>query len=157
MAAFPKEDLPPARPSGPSSDSEAKAEWQKIAARIALVAEPAADVSLVEDTPPAPLRDAKKEDDIQPQIVADMVSNRSLRETYADKAYSLACACLWGWGLMLFATGIVNGVRGNELWSDKVLIAVTTGVTVSVLAAFLGVIRGLFPNGQSKESQKAGK
>lgn len=31
------------------------------------------------------------------------------------------------------------------MWSDQVLIAVTTGVTVSVLAAFLGVIRGLFP------------
>ena len=34
---------------------------------------------------------------------------------------------------------------GIEMWSDQVLIAVTTGVTVSVLAAFLGVIRGLFP------------
>lgn len=36
-------------------------------------------------------------------------------------------------------------LTGIELWSDQILIAVTTGVTVSVLAAFLGVIRGLFP------------
>lgn len=33
--------------------------------------------------------------------------------------------------------------------SDNALIAITTGVTVNVLAAFLGVIRGLFPPSES--------
>jgi hypothetical protein len=105
------------------------------------------------DTPPS----GSDADVIKDQVVADMEANRLLREKYAEKAHWLASACLWGWGLMLLATGVVNGVRGQDLWSDKVIIAVTTGVTVSVLAAFLGVIRGLFPNGQSKESQKSGK
>jgi hypothetical protein len=36
------------------------------------------------------------------------------------------------------------------MYSDRVVIAVTTGVTVSVLAAFLGVSRGIFPAGNGK-------
>ncbi len=31
------------------------------------------------------------------------------------------------------------------MFSDTVMIAMTTGVTINVLACFLGVIRGLFP------------
>lgn len=96
-----------------------------------------------EDAPPA----GNALDVLRQQTVADMVANRELREKYADRAYQLAFGCLWWWGLMLSAQGIVNICLGNPPWSDKVIIAVTTGVTVSVLAAFLGVIRGLFGNG----------
>lgn len=52
--------------------------------------------------------------------------------------------------VMLGCQGVIKAVTGIEMWSDKVIIAATTGVTVSVLAAFLGVIRGLFPNGEKK-------
>ncbi|MGT5125632.1 hypothetical protein ACRWGX_10645, partial [Escherichia coli] len=38
---------------------------------------------------------------------------------------------------------------GIQIFSDKVLIAITTAVTLNVFAAFLGVIRGLFPSGKS--------
>jgi len=84
-------------------------------------------------------------DGMPAQITADMKANRQLRRRYAGRAYGLATGCLCMWSLLLSAQGVVKTVTGLEMWSDQVLIAVTTGVTVSVLAAFLGVIRGLFP------------
>jgi len=93
-------------------------------------------------------------DEVNKETAADMRHNRGLREIYADKSYQLAFSCLWGWAGMLLAMGVVNGVRGKELWSDQVIIAVTTGVTVSVLAAFLGVIRGLFGGGSHNGNGK---
>jgi hypothetical protein len=61
------------------------------------------------------------------------------------------------WAIMIGSQGIIKAITGIEMWSDKVIIAVTTGVTVSVLAAFLGVIRGLFgsngSNGNGKEKK----
>ena len=76
-----------------------------------------------------------------------MEANRLLRDQYAKRAYDLACACITMWVILLFSHGIIKVLTDKEMWSDKVIIAVTTGVTVSVLAAFLGVIRGLFGNG----------
>ncbi len=37
-------------------------------------------------------------------------------------------------------------LTGKQMLSDNILIAITTGATINVLAAFLGVIRGLFPS-----------
>lgn len=97
-------------------------------------------------------------DELDKEIVADKQHSRELRGKYAEKAYQLAMGCLHFWGLMLMVQGIIKIITGEEMWSDKVLIAVTTGVTVSVLAAFLGVIRGLFSdaamNGQGKSKTK---
>ena len=104
--------------------------------------------SIREDAPP--VSDSK--DSIDQQKIADMRHNRGLRERYADKAHQLASGCIAGWMVMLGCQGVVKAVAGIEMWSDKVIIAATTGVTVSVLAAFLGVIRGLFPNGENKNS-----
>jgi hypothetical protein len=86
-------------------------------------------------------------DSIESEEVADRRHNRDLREKYSDKAYKLATGCLTMWTVMLGTQGAIKALAGVEMWSDKVIIAVTTGVTVSVLAAFLGVIRGLFGNG----------
>lgn len=96
------------------------------------------------DKPPSDNKD--KEELLNRQTAADMEANRGLREKYADKAHNLATGCLSMWAVLLGANGVINALQGREMWSDKVIIAVTTGVTVSVLAAFLGVIRGLFPN-----------
>lgn len=82
---------------------------------------------------------------------ANMRHNRGLREKYADKAYKLATGCITIWAVLLGTQGAIKALTGVEMWSDKVIIAVTTGVTVSVLAAFLGVIRGLFGNGKDKK------
>jgi len=83
-------------------------------------------------------------DDIAEHI-ANSRANRQLRQVYAAKAYRMAASCIALWAMQLAVQGGVKATVGLDLWSDQVLIAVTTGVTVSVLAAFLGVIRGLFP------------
>ena len=88
------------------------------------------------------------------EIAANMRANRLMRQTYAGKAYGLAAACLVAWIALLCAYGAIKVSLGVETWSDQVLIAITTGVTVSVLAAFLGVIRGLFP-GKGKRTTRA--
>jgi len=44
---------------------------------------------------------------------------------------------------------------GKQVISDTALIAITTGVTVNVLAAFLGVIRGLFPTDKAHQPDTA--
>ncbi|WP_431100162.1 hypothetical protein [Roseateles noduli] len=77
--------------------------------------------------------------------IANSRANRHLRQIYAAKAYGLAAGCIGLWAALLAVQGGTKAATGIDLWSDQVLIAVTTGVTVSVLAAFLGVIRGLFP------------
>ncbi|WP_431263759.1 hypothetical protein ACQ859_28210 [Roseateles chitinivorans] len=77
--------------------------------------------------------------------IANSRANRHLRQIYAARAYGLAAGCIVLWAALLAIQGGIKATIGIEMWSDQVLIAVTTGVTVSVLAAFLGVIRGLFP------------
>lgn len=106
------------------------------------------DNDLAEQSVSAPKRDITAREE---QEIEDLKHNRGLRERYAKNAHRLAIACLVGWGLMLLTTGLMNAYRGQALWSDTIIIAVTTGVTVSVLAAFLGVIRGLFPNEPAKK------
>lgn len=78
--------------------------------------------------------------------VQDSQANRDMRQQYASKAYSLA------WDSITFLFALVAGnavwaaISGHQVISDKLFFALITGVTVNVLAAFLGVIRGLFPN-----------
>lgn len=97
-------------------------------------------------------------DALAQETVADMQHSRGLRGKYAEKAYQLAVGCISMWAVMLGAQGVVKVALNVDMWSDKVIIAVTTGVTVSVLAAFLGVIRGLFSdaalNGSGKFKEK---
>lgn len=88
------------------------------------------------------------------EAAADMRANRRLRDTYAGKAYGLAASCIAIWTVLLAIQGVIKAMTGVDLWSDQVIIAVTTGVTVSVLAAFLGVIRGLFPNKDQEGARK---
>lgn len=101
-----------------------------------------------EDEPP---NGVNKEDQITAQTAKDMQANRDLRGTYAKKAYELATGCISMWAVLLGLQGAVKAITGVEMWSDQVIIAVTTGVTVSVLAAFLGVIRGLFGGGNNQK------
>ncbi|MFM0292788.1 MULTISPECIES: hypothetical protein [Paraburkholderia] len=114
-----------------------------------------------EDEPPASGSDAPRKDDnnvlLIEQEVENHKANRELRNKYAGKAYDLACGGLVFWGVALSATGIVFVLTGRQMLSDKVLIAITTGATVNVLAAFLGVIRGLFPNASGAPKEKSEK
>lgn len=97
------------------------------------------------DKPPG-----EQKDILVTEAAKDMEANRILRDKYANRAYELACGCICAWVVMLGSHGVVKATTGIEMWSDHVIMAATTGVTVSVLAAFLGVIRGLFPKGGGK-------
>ena len=87
------------------------------------------------------------------EAAQDMAANRVLREKYANKAYDLSTGCISFWVVAISAQGVIKAVTNVELFSDAVMIAITTGVTVNVLAAFLGVIRGLFPNGHKEKNK----
>lgn len=132
-------DLPPA-------SKHTTIDWSQVEQKPAI--QPPSDAETgthKEDLPPVGADSAE----LVKQQAADMQANRGLRAAYAEKAYRLASGCIQAWFVLLSVHGIIYALTGKAMWSDTVLIAITTGVTVSVLAAFLGVIRGLFP---SKES-----
>lgn len=85
-------------------------------------------------------RSRELENDRQKQLI-------DLRDTYAGKAYKVAKYGLFWWACILLLAA-VGKVIGKEIFSDQVIIAVTTASSVNLLAAFLGVIRGLFPSGK---------
>lgn len=72
--------------------------------------------------------------------------NLGLRKEYAHRAIDLAEWAVWFWICMFIAVGVANGVAGRPILSDKALVTLTAGATINVLAAFIGIIRGLFPN-----------
>ncbi len=111
----------------------------------------AAPISSSEDEPPSS-ETATRGDNVTPQGVEDAKSYRKLREIFAEKAYKVAKKSLYGWAILLFAQGWFSLI-GLQIFSDKVLIAITTAVTLNVFAAFLGVIRGLFPSGKSSKEK----
>ena len=128
--------------------NESTQEWEPIG--IKARARGRSPVALDQQLP-SPLSDPVG-DDISNELRANLRANRLMRQTYAGKAYGLAAGCLIAWIALLCVYGAIRVTMGVETWSDQVLIAITTGVTVSVLAAFLGVIRGLFP-GKGKDGE----
>lgn len=135
-----------------SSEKSLTTDWDRKIPLSLSTGTNTSDLGALEDAPPKPPTGGApdKVDAIQKETAANMRHNRGLRETYADRAYKLAEGCISFWVVMLGCQGVVKVVAGVSMWSDNVIIAATTGVTVSVLAAFLGVIRGLFPNGDKK-------
>ncbi|MCY1698636.1 hypothetical protein OVA10_11330 [Lelliottia sp. SL45] len=99
---------------------------------------------------PNPETANQKHPDEREQDVADRIANRQLREKFADKAYKVVKYGLYWWGsvILLAAAGKATG---KEVISDSVLIAITSASTLNLFAAFLGVIRGLFPKGSSEK------
>jgi len=85
-------------------------------------------------------RGKELENDRQQQLI-------DLRETYANKAYKVAKYGLYWWAVVILLSAVGKGV-GKDIISDQVLIAITTASTLNLFAAFLGVIRGLFPSGK---------
>ncbi|WP_395689793.1 hypothetical protein [Caenimonas koreensis] len=129
--------------------AEAGIKWDEILGDP-VDAPPKSNDKAKEDAPPA----GTSPDAIKHQTAEDMAANRGLRERYADKAHKLASGCICMWAVFLASQGVIKAVTGVEMWSEKVIIAVTAGVTVNVLAAFLGVIRGLFPNVEKRLGKK---
>lgn len=86
-------------------------------------------------------------------------SDRQLRDKYSFKAFKVVKKSLWGWAILLtiyasikFFTRHDNG--GFEIFSDQVLIAITTATTLNIFAAFLSLIRGLFPSIKEDKKEK---
>ncbi|HID5224895.1 TPA: hypothetical protein ACXEMW_003502 [Proteus mirabilis] len=89
------------------------------------------------------------------QDIEDRKADRNLRDKFGDKAYSVVRKTLYGWAVLLAVYAFCKLFFDKELFSDKVLIAITTAVTLNTFAAFLGVIRGLFPSVKiTKQSEK---
>lgn len=89
------------------------------------------------------------------QKISNLIADRQLRERYGFKAYKVVKKSLWGWAILLAIYAACKFFYDKELFSENVLIAITSATTLNIFAAFLGVIRGLFPvNGNViKESE----
>ncbi len=123
---------------------EPEREWRN---KVVLSGEPPAPLASATDAQPAQQTGSRPLED---EEIQDKKHTREMRGIYAGKAYKIAKCALAGWAVFLLVAGISNAYTGQPMYSDRVVIAVTTGVTVSVLAAFLGVIRGIFPAGNGK-------
>lgn len=94
---------------------------------------------------------------LQQEDIQDRQANRELRDKYAHRAYSLAQGSICFWMVVVSVNGLLATILPKSPISDNVIFALTTGVTVNVLAAFLGVIRGLFPVSASCNGNGANK
>jgi hypothetical protein len=110
-----------------------------------------------EDEPSPEVIERTARDRLTDEEVHDRKADRELRAEYAKKAFRLARCILIFWGAVVVLEGIWSAITGGkvQLLSDKALIAITAGATANVFAAFLGVIRGLFP-GREKASKAPG-
>lgn len=107
-------------------------------------------VTSLEDVPPHGKREIFT-DAIMIQDVEDRKADRALRERFGEKAYKVVRKTLYGWAWLLGIYAFFK-IFGIEVFPIPVMIAITTAVTLNVFAAFLGVIRGLFPaQKQSKD------
>lgn len=85
--------------------------------------------------------------------------NTILRKTYAYKAFKVVKKSLWGWAILLSVYGVIKFLTrhdngGFEIFSDQVLIAITTATTLNIFAAFLSLIRGIFPSIKEDKKEK---
>ncbi|WP_129543369.1 hypothetical protein [Serratia sp. 1D1416] len=96
-------------------------------------------------SPISPEPKSQKHPSLINEDVLDRQADRALRVKFGDKAYKVARKSLYGWCWLLAIYAAFKFRFDKELFSDNVLIAITSAVTLNVFAAFLGVIRGLFP------------
>lgn len=108
-----------------------------------------------EDEQPINENPSQVRDDLRRERVNALISDRQLRESYADKACYIVVGCLWGWAIFLLFAGWTTYYE-RPVFSDQTIAVVTTGVTLNIFAALLWVIRGLFPSAPAKP-KKGGK
>lgn len=75
----------------------------------------------------------------------DQKAERQLRKKYAGRAFWFATCGVVFWALLLIWNGWSTYYSTKAPFSDNLLIAITTATSINLFAAFLGVIRGLFP------------
>jgi hypothetical protein len=85
------------------------------------------------------------EDHEKIQNIKDREADRELRKDYARKAFKFACYGFVFWVIVIAVHATIFFFSEKKVLSDEVLIAITTATTINLFAAFVGVIRGLFP------------
>ena len=109
--------------------------------------------SQLEDTPPDGNPGRSDHNRIIDQHVEDRKAERELRKKYAGLAFNFAVGGVLFWAALLVWTGWTTYYSTKPPFSDNLLIAITTATSINLFAAFLGVIRGLFPsNGGQKKA-----
>ena len=86
------------------------------------------------------LRDQERQ-----QWIKDREADRELRKAYAQKAFWFDWAGFGFWALVIVCYAVFFLWANERIFSDAVLIAITSATTVNLFAAFIGVVRGLFP------------
>ena len=113
----------------------------------------AQSASLLEDSPPPGEHGREDRNRIVDQHVEDRKAERELRKKYAGLAFKFAVGGVLFWAVLLVWTGWATYYSTKPPFSDNLLIAITTATSINLFAAFLGVIRGLFPsNGNQKKT-----
>lgn len=110
----------------------------------------------LEDVPPAQGQGREDVNTIVQRMLADQhvedrKAERKLRRKYASLAYRFAVGGAVFWGCLLVWSGCATYYATKPPFSDNLLITITTATSVNLFAAFLGVIRGLFPANGKKE------
>lgn len=109
--------------------------------------------AILEDVPPVNEQGRADHNRIIDEHVEDRRAERTLRKRYAGLAFGFAVGGAIFWALVLIWSGWSVYYFTRPPFSDNVLIAITTATSINLFAAFLGVIRGLFPsNGSSKKT-----
>ncbi|ELC6409949.1 hypothetical protein VXI92_002818 [Enterobacter hormaechei] len=109
--------------------------------------QPASEIPERQDAADAPeFNQPSINDQLTIQLIEDKKADRALRERFGDKAYKVVRKTLYGWCWLLAIYAAIKFRYDKEIFSENVLIAITSAVTLNVFAAFLGVIRGLFPS-----------
>jgi hypothetical protein len=105
---------------------------------------PGNDFHISIDEPP-PSSASNGSDSLLEEDKQDRKSDRSLREKMATLSYNIAQVGLTVWIAVLVLYVQVKIFSGTKLFSDNVLIAITTAVTVNTFTSFVVVVKGLFP------------
>lgn len=70
--------------------------------------------------------------------------DRQMRKLYAEKAYTFASYTISFWAFLFLAYFL--SPPDKKPLNDTALAIFTTACTVNILAAFISIIKGLFPN-----------
>lgn len=76
--------------------------------------------------------------------IANLKSDREMRKEYAQKAYEFAKYTIAFWAFLFFVY-FLSPPNGKPL-NDTALGIFTTACTINILAAFISIIKGLFPS-----------
>lgn len=88
--------------------------------------------------------DKKSPPDTLTENIKDRQSDRVLREKMANKSFKIAMGGVIIWIVVLVFYTYIKVVFEKTIFTDYVLIAITTATTINVFTSFVVVVKGLF-------------